>query len=368
MKKVTFLIDQLHSHGGIEKLVSIKANYWADVFGYEVTIVSTEQQGKPILYPLSSKVVFKDLGINYNRSKSYFSVENIRKLIKNLVNIQRYLNHEKPDFLIVASHIPITYILPFMPFKGTIVKEFHFSKYNVNNQRFKQKVMNFVEAKYDKLVVLSAEEQTFYPSNNTIVIPNPIPFNTSSIPVPSSNTKENIAVFVGRLAPVKQVEKLILIWEKFVQIQPNWTLHIFGDTDADYDKVLKNSVSQKELDNFIVFKGNSNAIQKALSSSKVLLMTSKHECFPMVILEAFSAGTPVISFDCPTGPRNIITNNHDGVLVPNADEEAFVQTLIKFNNDTNWQNRLSDNALQRAKQFDIDTIMNRWKSQLFDHD
>jgi glycosyltransferase involved in cell wall biosynthesis len=368
VKKVTFLIDQMHSHGGIEKLVSIKANYWADVFGYEVTIISTEQLNKPLLYSLSPKVSFRDLQINYDRRNSYFSGGNIMKLLKNLFKIQQYLNQEKPDFLIVASHIPITYILPFLWCKGKIVKEFHFSKYNVNNQRFKQKVMNFVEAKYDKLIVLSEEERTFYPSKNTIVIPNPIPDNSSEIIPVSMADKENKAVFVGRLAPVKQLEKLISIWGKFVQLNPDWTLHIFGDADFEYDKILKNSVTQKELDNFIVFRGNSNTISQELTQSKVLLMTSKHECFPMVILEAFAAGVPVISFDCPTGPRNIITNHQDGILVANANEEAYVETLVSFANNIESQEMLSKNAFNKSKQFELTSVMNQWKLQLFDHD
>ncbi len=72
MKKILILVDQLNSHGGIEKLVALKANYWADVFQYEVTIVSTEQHQKLLVYKLSNKVKFIDLYINYHREKSYF--------------------------------------------------------------------------------------------------------------------------------------------------------------------------------------------------------------------------------------------------------------------------------------------------------
>ena len=81
MKKIAIFVDQLHQHGGIEKLVAIKANYWASQFNYKVSIISTENKNKPLIYNFNSQVIFKDLAINYNRLKSYFSPKNLLLLI-----------------------------------------------------------------------------------------------------------------------------------------------------------------------------------------------------------------------------------------------------------------------------------------------
>ncbi len=246
MKKIVILVDQLNSHGGIERLVAIKANYWATVFNYDVTIISTEQHNKPLIYELSSQVKFIDLEINYHREKSYFSFNNVLKFISNLFQIQRYILKQKPDFIVVASHIPITYSLPFLFRKAKISKEFHFSKFRINNSGFKQKILNFIESKYDKLIVLSQEEKDFYVSKNAVVIPNPI--ENQMIDSKFDILKnQNIAVAVGRFAPVKRLEKMIEIWDQFHKVNPNWKLHIFGAIGNDYYKEIEQLVIQKNL-------------------------------------------------------------------------------------------------------------------------
>ena len=364
MKKILILVDQLHSHGGIEKLVAIKANYWSTVFGYEVTILSTEQDDKTIIYNLSEAVKVIDLKINYNRTKSYFSFQNILKLLKNIIAVQRIVLKQKPDFIVVASHIPITYVAPFLFGGAKTIKEFHFTKFSRTNIGMKNKVLTYIESKYNYLVVLSAEERRFYFSNNTVVIANPIEHNAINFKS-NSVPNENIAIAVGRFAPVKQWEKLIEIWSNFNQVNSKWKLHIFGEIGNDYYKKLEVLVKEKKLQEQVFFKGQSNAIHQELAKAKVLLMTSAQECFPMVILEANAVGVPVISFDSPTGPRNIISNYKDGILVPYDDNDAFVKELITFDSDKILQLELSTNAKNNAKNYAIERIMQQWNELIF---
>jgi glycosyltransferase involved in cell wall biosynthesis len=358
MKKIVILVDQLNSHGGIEKLVSIKANYWAEVFHYDVTIIATEQDEKPIIYHLSEKVKFIDLAINYNRLKSYFSVQNFFRFLKNIYKIQQFLFKEKPDFILVASHIPITYFAPFLLSKAKTIKEFHFTK----SSRSQGKVLHFIESKYDFLVVLSNEERHYYPSNNVVVIPNPI---ESKIEANTNSNKENTAVFVGRIAAVKQLDKMVAIWKLFVKERPNWKLNVFGAKEGDYFEKINQLVLDNSMQESFIFKGQSNAIDDELQKAKVLLMTSLQECFPMVILEANAKGVPVISFDSPTGPRNIIHNNSDGILVEYNNIDSFVKELIRFADNEHLQQTLSENAIINAKRYNIDAIMNIWNDKLF---
>ncbi len=365
MKKIVILVDQLHSHGGIEKLVALKANYWSAVFGYEVTIVSTEQNSKPIVYPLSGQVKFHDLGINYAREKSYFSWGNLTKCLKNIFSIQRYIFREKPDFILVASHIPVTYFLPFLFRRAKIGKEFHFTKYERSKNRgFKTKAIDFIESLYDFLVVLSEEEKTFYHTNKAVVIPNPV--DTADTVTHDMTQKDTIATAVLRFAPVKQLEKMVTVWRLFVAGNPTWKLHIFGSTGNDYFNKINQLVVEAGLQESVVFKGQSDNIQQELAQAKVLLMTSAQECFPMVILEANSVGVPVISFDCPTGPRNIIHHKKDGILVDYNNCDSFANELDAFAKDQNLQGFLSDNARENAKKYNVDHIMNQWKKLVFD--
>lgn len=364
MKKITFFVDQFYEHGGIEKLVAIKANYWASKFDYDLTIISTENKNNSHIYDLNPAVKFIDLNINYNRLISYFSLTNLSLLIKNIFVIQKYLLKNSPDVVIVASHIPITYMLPFL-FRGKtkIIKEFHFSKYYNKKSNLKNKIFNYVESKYDKLVVLSSEERSFYKSNNVEVINNPI-ISDEDVIINEQNKKDLIAATVIRFAPVKRLELLVNIWEKFVKNNGNWKLYIYGPVENDYGLEIQNLVKSKKIENNVIFKGKTNSVLEELAKSRVVLMSSEQECFPMLILESQSVGVPVISFDCPTGPRNIINNNKDGILIKNDDVGEFVSTLNRFSNDEELQDRLSHGAVLNSTKFELNTIMNEWNTKV----
>lgn len=365
MKKIVILVDQMHSHGGIEKLVAIKANYWSTVYGYEVTILSTEQGGNPLIYELNDKVKFYDLAIDFDRNKSYFSVTNILKLIKNCVRLQQFISQKKPDFILVASHIPMTYVLPFLfTGKAITIKEFHYTKFYDTNIGLKNKLLIFIESKYDYLVVLSKEEQSFYYSKNTVVLPNPIAdeINTS---VPKLSQRPLVATAVVRFAPVKQLELMVAAWEKFHQSHPSWELHLYGSIGNDYYTTIYNLVEAKQLGKTILFKGQTNDVSGVLEHCRVLLLTSIQECFPMVILEANAAGVPVISYDCPTGPRNIIHNEEDGFVVSVGDQNAFVKRLEELAGNTMLLDTMGKKAQENASNYLLSKVMNLWNTTIF---
>lgn len=363
MKTIFILIDQLHSHGGIEKLVAQKANYWSGVFGYKVKIISTEQEDKLLVYGLSDQVMFQDLSIGYHREISFFHPKNLGKLLKNILHLKKIIKDEKPDIILVASHIPMTYLLPFIGTKAKIIKEFHYSKYN-QSTGLKERIFNNIENYYDGLVVLSKEEASFYKSNNTIVIPNPVKIPEHEIRKISE--RENIAMAVLRFAPVKQLEKMVHIWEKFSKKNGNWKLYLYGEKEGVYFRKIEQLVLKKNLETKIVFKGKTNDVYAELMNAKLLLLTSEQECFPMVILEANACGVPVISFDSPTGPRNIIHNNIDGILVESNMEDDFVNHLVNLTQNEQEIQRLSEAALLNAKDYDLQKVMNLWKSLIFE--
>ena len=94
-------------------------------------------------------------------------------------------------------------------------------------------------------------------------------------------------------------------------------------------------------------------------------MTSIQECFPMVILEANAVGVPVVSFNCPTGPRNIIHEAKDGFLIPVGDQKAFVNKLEQLSNNTLLLDTLGNNAKQNASNYILSKVMNLWNTIIF---
>jgi glycosyltransferase involved in cell wall biosynthesis len=249
-----------------------------------------------------------------------------------------------------------------------IVKEFHFSKFycaKAKKNLFK-KFENYLESKLDFSVVLSEEERQFYTTNNIVVIPNPVPEIQEKIKL---TARKNIAMAAGRLAPVKRFDVLIAIWGKFVAANPNshWKLQIYGGGEDAYVDSLKQMIINKKLTDHIFLMGSVTHINNIMQSAGLYLMTSAQECFPMVLLEAQAAGLPIISFDCPTGPRNIINNNHNGVLVENDNQEAFVSELQKLVTNEEDRTLLAKNGIVNAQNYTLEKIMTIWDRKIINN-
>ncbi|MDG4944800.1 glycosyltransferase [Weeksellaceae bacterium KMM 9713] len=364
MKHIVFLVDQLHLKGGIERLVAMKANYWSEEFGYKVSIISTEQKKQAYSFELSPQVDFIDLGINYHRDISYFHPKNLIKLTQNIFKLRRELKKLTPSHIIVASHIPITYVINFMKGDAKTIKEYHFTKFfRAKKRSLKQKIEERIESLYDFNVVLSEEEKTYHRTNNLIAIPNPIEIN-SNFKVDFNQT--NKMLFVGRIAEVKNLEDMVDIWALFIKRYPKWILDIYGDDQNQYASKIKDKIEKLGASKNIILKGNINNPNEVFNEYEALLLSSHQECFPMVILEANAHGLPVISFDSPTGPRNMIIHNKNGFLVPLYNKEIFVDILVKFAENPNFKQQHFSNVIKQAKYFDIKNIMLRWKNDILE--
>ena len=141
--KIIFNTDQIYLHGGIEKVMATKANYFAALPNVEVIILTTEQKKRTACYMLDARVKQIDLAINYNRSKSYFSAENIKKAVKHFFKQRKMLKKLQADILISPNYNFDHYWLPFIkPTKTKVLKEIHASGYDVPTQRKKASLLN----------------------------------------------------------------------------------------------------------------------------------------------------------------------------------------------------------------------------------
>jgi len=368
MKSIVILTDSIHKIGGIESLIYIKANYWTTIKKYKVTIITTEQKGKKSLFKMDKNIPLVDLSINYDRTSSYFGPRNFLKIVKNFFQLQKHINTIQPDILIIANHIPVTFFFPLLKTRAKIIKEFHFSKFYISKAKksFFKKYEAYLESKLDYSVVLSEEERQFYNTGNVVVIPNPVLNISNDLKL---GHRANIAIAAGRLAPVKRFDILIDIWEKFVQINPNttWKLQIYGDGESNYMEELRQKIKNKKLVEHIQLMGSVTNMQEIMQNVGLYLMTSGQECFPMVLLEAQAAGLPIISFDCPTGPRNIITNNNNGILVENNNQTDFVTQLTKLTSNEKARTTLAKNGLVNVQKYTLEKIMEIWDHEIINN-
>ena len=362
--KIIFSTDQIYLHGGIEKVLAEKANYFADECGYEVIILTSEQKGQYPCYPLSSKIQLIDLGVNYNREKSYFSWANLQKVPNHVYQLNRVFHKLQPDVVIVSNFGFDTYFVPFLYKRAKKIKEFHCSRYfesqlrNQTTSFLKKKYNQFndwVESKYDYLIVLNPDEVSYYKSDNVVVIPNPV-----SIPKERASLTNKKVIAAGRIAPVKGFDKLIEAWKKVHAVVPEWELHFYGEDYLGTQQQLETLIRDYNLEKVIYFKGSSSNMVETFMDYSLYAMSSETECFPMVLLEALSVGLPIVSFDCPNGPRNIITNKEDGLLVENQNIEDLTEKILLLIENENKRVAFGLQAKANSFKFSTSLVMQRW--------
>jgi glycosyltransferase involved in cell wall biosynthesis len=365
--KILISSDQIYLHGGIEKVMSTKVNHWVNKEEHEVWVMTTEQEGNPPCYPISPKVHLIDLKVNYNRSKSYFSLENLRKIPRHYFSQKRNIKQIKPDVIISPNFNFDHYWLPFIKGKAKLIKERHGSRYFELEERKKASILqklkfrfhDWIDSLYHHIVVLNEDEKKYVKSENVIVIPNPIE---------PSHFKANLAskkiIAAGRISPVKGFDQLIKAFESIHFEFPDWELHIYGQDYLGTQDKLQHYIDSHKLSDAIKFKGSVDNLTEVMQDYSIYAMTSITECFPMVLLEAKSVGMPIISYDCPNGPRNIIHNNVDGIVVENQNIQKFSMNLKSLMKEEEIRCQFGKEANKDVSQYYTIEIMKMWSNLL----
>ncbi len=363
--KILYITDQIYLHGGVERVLTNKSNYFIENDKAKVYIVTTEQKDNLPCYPINSDVVFYDLDINYHRSVSYFRLANLIKVPKHFFRLKKIIKKIKPDVVITLSNQFDYYFLPFIHKKIPKIKEFHSSRYYSNLERIQNKsffrkifyaLNDYIESRYDYLVLLTKDEQQYFKSKNTVVIPNAL----SNYSNETSDLKNEIAISAGRIAPVKQFDKLIKTWSYVAATHPNWKLEIYGEGDDRDIKELQSLINKYNIKDKVKLCGSTDKLEIKMLNSSLYVMSSQTECFPMVLLEAMNCGLPIISFDCPHGPKNIITHNIDGVLTERDSEKELADAIISILEDPNDLKNKGKMAKENVKRFQPDYVMEYW--------
>lgn len=365
--RILFNTDQIHLHGGIEKVMATKANYFASLPGVEVFIVTTEQKGLPPCYPLDERIRLIDLEVDYDRAQSYLYAVNLRKAVKHFHTQKKLFRDLSPDVIISPNFNFDHYWLPFMKGKAKLLKERHSSRYweEVERKgaslvtRIRFRINDWVESRYDHIVVLNADEEKYVNSGNAVVIPNPVA--TQSITAELRNRKVMAA---GRISPVKNFGDLIKAWAIVHRTHPEWQLDIFGEAYLDTKKELQHLITSLNLEQTVYLQGATDRLTEKMIEYSIYAMTSETECFPMVLLEALSVGVPVVSYDCPNGPRNIVRHGIDGIISPHHDIELLAVNLQRLIENEKLRHTMGSAAKKNVLRFGTLKVMKQWQELL----
>ena len=374
--KIVYCTPALYFAGGMERVLTQKANYFADHFGYDITIILTEGKGKPLFYPLSDKVKVVNLNIGFEELWTCSFIKKIFIYLKKQCQYKMLLKKElmriRPDITVSMLRREINFINDIKDGSKKI-GEIHINRANFRN--FESNDNNFIKRifakvwmnslleklkRLDRFIVLTEKDkEAWVELKNVYVIPNPLSFAPQTI----SKLTEKRIIAVGRYSHEKGYDLLLKTWSIVQNRITDWRLEIFGEGDrSQYDKMI----SSLNIDSHrCILNGRSNNIQEEFINSSLAVCSSKFEGFGLVITEAMVCGLPVVSFDCPWGPRAIINDGEDGLLVENGNVEKLAEALVEMVQHPEKLRSMAAKAVENVQRFKIDQIAEKWKS-IFD--
>ena len=366
--KILYQIHSTYNPGGMERVLLNKVTYLVEKMGWEVTVVTTDQKGRPQFYPFPEGVRMIDLGINYSDDNGKPFLKKLAGYFKrrkeHKARLKALLEKERPDVVDCFYPGECSFV-PSLNDGSRKVMELHQSKlfhYQYNRSglmgladKVRARIDERLVQKFDRFVVLTQEDRQMWGEMPGIrVISNAANFIAENY----SDCSAKRVIAVGRLDYQKSFDRLIMAWEKVVQKRPDWRLDIFGQ--GEWKEMLQKMIDDRGLQDVVRVNAPTKNIGKEYSESSMLVMSSHYEGFPMVMVEAMACGLPAVSFDFKCGPKDIIKDGENGVIVPDGDIDALAEAMMKLMGDDELRKRMGEEAKKVVETYSEEKVMSKW--------
>jgi glycosyltransferase involved in cell wall biosynthesis len=358
--RITLVVDDLRG-GGAARVMTLLANYWSHK-GWDISFVTMNHGQAERLYALNQSVAYQDL--NYDRL--YAGGFPKLRYARCLIHLRNMLKATHPD--IIISFLAGVNVDVLLAMAGCsvpiIVSERNDSRYDPLDS-FRKRLRRLIYPRASFIVVqTSAALDILEPPLRVRgrSIPNPVVVVSTGSRPPNSckqgSTGKRV-IAMGRLADQKGFDMLINAFGQIAARHPEWTLVIYGE--GGERQRLEALVEVRGLGGKVRLPGSTNIPHEMMCHSDLFVLSSRYEGYPNVLCEAMACGLPVISFDCPNGPAEIIRNAVDGVLVPNNDEMALAAALERLMDNEEERLNLATRAPEILERLSITKVAGLWE-------
>ncbi len=347
--------------GGAERVLTTLANEWAKQ-GRQITVLTLGDGAVPPFFALDPSVRLRPLALA--RPSHHPLLALAHNLLRILV-LRRALVAARPQ--VVIAFMDQTNILTLCATVGlalpVIVTE-HTDPMYSSLPRPWQLLRRLTYPWAAQLIVLNASVRNYFSprvQKKARIIPNPVVLSPATPPIhATSSPSPSILLAMGRLVELKGFDRLLRAWAKIAPHHPDWVLEIWGAGPcyADLDALAR----QLELGNQLRLPGLTRDPYRIMRQADLFVATSHYEGFSLVLAEAMACGLPVVSFDCPSGPRELIRDGVDGLLVPNGNVDALALTLDNLIRNPATRQTLAALAPQVLERFSLATVMGQWEA------
>lgn len=355
MKKILFLIPSLSPAGGIERIVTTIANKLSNI--YHPTILTFDS--KESFYAVNDNVQRDSLNCDFNlnmKSRLIRVFQTLNLSFKIIYTLRSYIKNNHYDYIYVTHPLTHLYLLlAGVDHKKIVISEHGASNnYNslyrfIRNRTYKYCHAYCVPTKTDSLIYKKMGFPVYY-----------TPHYRPDMEYKKVDGSAKVVLTVGRLTPDKQHLKLLEMWKTLCKTYPNdWILRIVGS--GELHSALLEYIHANSMENNVELVPANKEIERYYKESSIFALSSRSEGFGMVLLEAISFGLPVVSFDCPSGPRDII-NSDNGYLINENDEQDFQDKLVQLIADPAHLQMMINSSFISSQTWKDEVITKNWES------
>lgn len=357
--KVCFFLADITLTGGIERVTSLLCHQFvknSPEDDIQVEIVSQFRSINPPSYDFSGIRISYLTEKNYDQYKPH-SPMRLGQFLANIGAVRKFFKKHRYDIIVGQGfpNVVILFLAGVDMKKVMAVEHVYYGYYGALLRRIRPSVYK----RCRKVVVLTNNDKRCFdkelPSNHTIVIPNPVVL----IDKYQSPLDSKQIVSAGRLQQQKGYDTLIEVFARVHQQHPDWVLNIYGE--GNYRPQLERQILDNRLTGVVNLCGRTKEIYQKMREAAFYVMSSRFEGFPMVLVEAQSQGLPVVSFDCPNGPADIINDNIDGLLVENQNKEQLYEAICFLIDHPDKRSEMGKHAISNVDKYDVVEICKQWK-------